>query len=89
MIAYILLGLVVVYLYLELQKTKEKVPQYRDIREKPWLISPWNQSTWALGHDEDRRGFEIDPHSWDVKNDPAYYRWLMHQKVGRYLPENN
>ena len=65
-------------------KSQRKVTRYA-LRDRPWLISPWNQSTYALKDPEYRRGFEIDPHPWDVANDPEYYKWLSWYKFGRHM----
>ena len=49
--------------------------------DRPWLVSPWNISTYAMGY-QARRGFEIDPHPWDIANDPDYYRAVGKMKYG-------
>jgi hypothetical protein len=90
-----LLLIVVILLFFFMNQSKEgekaldTTVRKFSLRAKPWLISPWNQSTIGMAKDDEfQRGFEIAPHSWDVKNDPTYYRWYMHHRIGKHLPEN-
>lgn len=81
---WFILILVIIYLWFQLQKEKSPKIRYAGVQDEPWLTLPWNQST-RYGRNTNRREIEIDPHPWDIKNDPDYYRWLAYHKYGRHL----